>query len=154
MKANDLCKNYPMQEHVEHGRFFSINPAPEKDTRPASGCIYYYYYPSSSSEFHSIDCDEYWVFNAGASLDLWLISREGALTVKRLGLNPGEDPAFCVKAGTVFAGRHPFKSEDGTFMTMITVPRYTDDGFKHYKKEDVLELCPAAVDFWKEIEEA
>ena len=39
--------------------------------------------------------------------------------------------------------------ENGAFITCITVPRFTYEGFELIEKEKMLELYPKSRDFWK-----
>lgn len=149
MKADELIKYFPMEKHVENGLFLVNNPPCDSHERQPSGCMYFYYYPNSDSKFHRLDCNEYWIYSAGAVLEMWLISPNGKLEVKKLGAEAGAQPTILVEAGTIFAGRHKKMVDDGTFLTNITVPRYSDDGFEIISKEDVIKLCPEAEAFWE-----
>lgn len=41
--------------------------------------------------------------------------------------------------------KHP---ENGTFVTCITVPRFTYDGFEIIEREKMLEMYPESAEFW------
>ena len=155
MNAKDLASRYSMDAHVENGLFIENHyekseenlPAYNPD-RAASGSIYYYVAPGELTEFHRIDCDEYWVYNEGSDIDLWVISTDGSLWVKRLGIGPGAEPCIRIAAGEIFASKLPGDAADGTFLTCITVPRFTYEGFEMIDKDSVLQIQPMCREFW------
>ncbi len=121
----------------------------EGEERAASGIAYYYFKPHTPTLFHIIDCDEYWVYQAGSDLEVWDISPEGELKVKKLGLSEDAEPSLFFKQGSAFASRPASMSDEGTFTSVITVPRYSEDGIRTLTEEEVLELCPDAKAFFK-----
>ena len=104
--AQDLAQRYEMEQHEEGGAFVDLKGSRTFGKRDASGAIYYYLPVGQVSDFHVIDCEEYWAFAAGATLELWCVSPKGELSVRLLGVEDGADPLVCVPAGTVFAARH------------------------------------------------
>lgn len=80
--AKELVKKYEMQKHEENGMFIECNDDINEDKRHPSGFIYYYVSPGEKTEFHKIDCDEYWSYNAGSTIELWVINLEGKLNIK------------------------------------------------------------------------
>lgn len=148
MTAEELCLKYSMSEHIENGFFFENHYISEYPGRPASGSIYYYVAPDEKTMFHSIDCDEYWIYNLGSSLDVWLIDKDGSCKVHTLGVSDGCDPVLYIKSGTIFASRHSFSCSEGTFVTCITVPRFEYSGFKLYENKYILDKFPQVRDFF------
>lgn len=148
MRADELIARFSMEAHPEHGLFIERHYEASGDSRPASGCIYYYVAPGERTEFHRIDCDEYWCFNAGSALELWIIDLEGDLHVKRCGLGPGAEPAVRFAAGEIFASRLPENAADGSFITCITVPRFTYDGFEMIDRASITAQYPETAGFW------
>lgn len=151
MKAKDLIEKYNMHDHEENGIFLERHYEFLGPGRAPSGSTYYYLDYDVYSGFHRIDCDEYWVYNAGTSLEVWIIDEAGELSIKRLGLGEGEEPVIYFPKGVVFGARHMGKpeEEDGTFFTCITVPRFSYEGFELWDKEKVISLCPQAEAFWE-----
>ena len=50
--------------------------------------------------------------------------------------------------GEIFASRLSKESVDGSFITCITVPRFTYEGFELIGKERMIEMHPEAATFW------
>ena len=149
MKANELIKKYSMNPHIENGAFIEKHYKSDKDGRPDSGSIYYYVAPGEITEFHSIDCDEYWSHNAGSDIEIWSFSPDGKLKKHILGTSENAEPLVFFKRGEIFASRLSGDSPDGSFITCITVPRFTYEGFELIEKERMIELYPESSEFWK-----
>lgn len=148
MKAKELIKRYSMDRHAENGMFIERHFENNGAGRASSGSIYYYVAPAEHTEFHRIDCDEYWCFNAGSSLELWIIGIDGKLRICRCGISEGDEPSIRLAAGEIFASRLPADASDGCFITCITVPRFSYDGFELISKDYILEMTPEAAGFW------
>lgn len=150
MSAEQLIKRYCMESHVENGLFIEQHYKSEGNMRPASGSIYYFVKPGEKTQFHKIDCDEYWSFNCGATLELWVIGLDGKLKIKRCGIEEGAEPTVRFAAGEIFASRLRAEAPDGAFVTCITVPRFTYDGFQMYDKEEITQNYPSTLGFWED----
>ena len=149
MKASDLIQKFAMEEHPENGAYVECHYISEIEGRADSGSIYYYVAPGEKTEFHRIDCDEYWCYNAGATIELWVIDNNGMLQKKLLGITDGAEPMVFFRRGEIFASRLSKDSDDGTFVTCVTVPRFTYDGFELFEKEKMVEMYPEAAGFWE-----
>jgi len=150
MKADELIKKYNFMPHPEDGLFTIEHYHYDKPGRAPSGSIYYYVFPNINTRFHVIDCDEYWVYIEGSTMELWVIDPKGQLSVKQLGVEGEAKPMYFIPQGSIFAARHEKRTDDGTFMAAITVPRYNEENsLKLLTKEEVLSLCPQAAPFWK-----
>ncbi len=149
MTAEELMSRFSMEKHIENGAFAERHYVHEGEGRPASGSIYYYVAPGEATQFHRIDCDEYWSFNHGAPLEVWQFSPGGALTVTMLGTEPGCEPLVYIKSGVIFAARHRAGGSEGTFLTCITVPRFTYDGFELIGEDRMREAFPASAAFFE-----
>lgn len=149
MRAEELVKQYRMFPHEECGYFLERHYEDKHSDRPASGAIYYYLGPEEKSNFHVIDCDEYWVHNAGTPLEIWLIAVDGVLTKKLLGVGLGLEPMVHIPAGTIFGAKHLAGAEDGAFVTCITVPRFKYEGWRLVPQEEVLAKCQDAKGFFE-----
>lgn len=55
-----------------------------------SGSIYYFVAPGEITEFHRIDCDEYWCYNAGSPLEVWSV-KDGVLKKMVCGITENGD---------------------------------------------------------------
>ena len=149
MKASELIKKYLMDRHPENGAFIEKHYVSDQPGRADSGSILYYVAPGEKTEFHRIDCDEYWCHNAGADLEIWSFTPEGTLRKQILGTSGHAEPFVFFRRGEIFASRLPESSPDGALVTCITVPRFTYEGFEILKKEEMLALYPESSSFWK-----
>ena len=150
MRADQLIKNYVMEEHVEHGIFVERHYTASGEVRPASGNIYYYVAPGERTQFHRIDCDEYWCHNAGSKLELWVIHHDGLLEKLYCGNDSNAEPCIRFAKGDIFAARLENDADDGAFITCITVPRFSYDGFEMFDKSEMIRNYPETKMFWAE----
>lgn len=149
MRADALVKLYRMLPHEENGFYLERHYEAVGQERPTSGSIYYYLGPEEKSEFHVIDCDEYWVHCAGSPVQIWQITPDGDLIKSMLGVGLGLEPLVHIPAGNVFGAKHLAEAEDGTFVSCITVPRFCYEGWRLVPKTEVLELNSEVEEFWK-----
>ena len=146
--AESLLRRFALSDHVENGAFVDCHYESTEEGRPASGSIYYYVSPDELTKFHEIDCDEYWCYIKGSPLELWQIDTDGKITVTKLGIEEGCQPLVYFKSGVKFASRHFRKETEGTFLSCITVPRFTYDGFTLCEDEDILRDYPETKAFF------
>lgn len=149
MRADELIKRYPVDPHAENGVFIERHYESDKPGRADSGSIYYYVAPGEITKFHRIDCDEYWCFNAGSDIEVWSFTEEGVLKKHTLGISEHAEPVVFFRRGEIFASRLSKNSDDGSFITCITVPRFTYEGFEIFEKERMIKLYPESSDFWE-----
>ena len=116
MKASELIKQYSMEEHPENGAFVECHYISDKPGRAESGSMYYYVAPGETTEFHRIDCDEYWCYNAGSTIEIWSFDTRGILHKYLLGTTEGAQPLVYFSRGEIFASRLSKDSDDGTFL--------------------------------------
>ena len=69
------------------------------------------------------------------------------MTMRKLGVEAGAEPLIYVPKGTIFASKHAGPTTEGTFITCITVPRFTYDGFTLISDEDMLAKYPQVATF-------
>ena len=148
MNAYELAKRYGMKIHEEKGLFIERHYDNKDSDRAASGSIYYYVDKDEKTDFHRIDCDEYWCYNAGSTLELWIIEADGNLTIRKCGITEDAEPTIYIPSGAIFASRHSSNSNDGTFLTAITVPRFNYDGFELFNKDEIIKKYPFISSFW------
>ena len=152
MTAEKLKERFCLTAHPENGSYAECHYPCSSDSRAMSGSIYYYVAPGELTKFHVIDCDEYWCYTAGSALDVWLIDEAGTVSVKKLGTEPGCEPLIYVKKGVIFASKHVGKVNDGTFLSCITVPRFSPEGFKMLSDEYIAANYPETKDFFSEVQ--
>lgn len=139
-----------MVAHPENGAFTELDCGESGEGRLPSGAIYYYVAPGEHTGFHRIDCGEYWCWHAGAPLEVWMIDRDGHICIRRLGTEDGCDPIVYFPAGVIFAARAEAQAQDGTFISCITVPHFTYDGFELFEDKDILGKYPDVAPFFNE----
>lgn len=147
--AKSLMRRFSMNPHPENGSFVEEHYEYNGEGRADSGSIYYYVAPGERTDFHRIDCDEYWCCCCGAALDVWTIEPGGKLTVHNLGIDERCEPLLYLKKGTIFASRHAGMPEDGTFLICITVPRFTYAGFELFTQEEIISMLPETKAFFE-----
>ncbi|MDO4183547.1 MAG: cupin domain-containing protein, partial [Coriobacteriia bacterium] len=149
MEASELAKRYDMQPHEEGGTWCALGQLGEPGQRAESGAIYYCLQADEVSQFHQIDCNEYWAWHAGTALEMWFVYSDGSLDVKLLGTSEDAEPLVAVPKGTVFGARHlpGDQSGEATFLSCITAPGFEYSGWRLVDKEEVTHLCPAAAAF-------
>lgn len=148
MTAEELKKRFSMGAHEENGSFAECHYESREPGRPASGSIYYYVAPGEVTAFHVIDCDEYWCYTAGDTLEIWQFDEDGTLTKHLLGIEGEAVPLVYLRKGTYFASRHREPGEEGTFLTCITVPRFTYEGFRMLSEAEMREKFPLSEGFY------
>ena len=151
MRAKELIEKYAMEEHVENGKFIERHYEHTDSSRAASGTIYYYVSPGEKTEFHRIDCDEYWVYNAGETIELWVINNDKKLELRFCGITDNAEPCVRFAAGEIFASKLPAGAKDGCFVSCITVPRFSYEGFELIAKEEMLQEYPEMAGFWERV---
>ena len=149
MRADELAKRYGMEAHVEGGSFLELDePVPAELGRAASGVIYYHLGPDEYSDFHVLDSDEYWLWHAGAPLEIWMIQPDGNLHIEKLGTGEGCNPCLLLKAGVIFGARHLPGAQDGCFVSCVTVPRFSYEFYRILPREEIARDYPAAMPFF------
>ena len=148
MRADQLIHRYSMEKHIENGMFIEKHYEHKGEGRPASGSMYYYVVPGEITEFHVIDCDEYWISNAGATLEIWCIEPDGTLQKYYCGTDEGAEPVVYFPKGVIFGSRLSKDAQDSAFVTCITVPRFTYEGSRIFSKEEMIEKYPETKSFW------
>ena len=150
ISADELSIKYGMTAHEENGLYRLMRYAHTAEERAPSGSILYYLGADEHSIFHSIDCDEYWAYNEGETLELWIIYPDKSFSVVYLGTCGDAVPLAFVPKGSIFACRHAKDGEDGTLISAITVPGYIEAHSNTlYTKEDMIRRFPFIEDFWK-----
>lgn len=153
MTAKELIRRYQTGRHEENGLFVERHYPSDKPGRADSGSIYYYVAPGETTEFHRIDCDEYWCHTAGEDIGIWSFRPDGTLRKLLLGSSEKAEPMAFFQKGEIFASRLPAESPDGAFIVCITVPRFSYEGFEPISKARMLSLFPESAGFWESPED-
>ena len=148
MNAQELSRRYGMKPHEENGQYIERHYEYTGEGRAPSGQIYYYVAAGERTAFHVIDCDEYFCWHAGDPLELWLVDEQGKLTIRMLGVENGCEPVWRMRKGIIFGGIN--RGAEGSFVSCITVPRFTYKGFRLVGQEEITALCPETAAFFEE----
>lgn len=149
MRADDMAVHFQMEPHMEGGTFIELNdPVPEGEGRAPSGVIYYHLGSGEFSDFHVLDSDEFWLWHAGSTLELWVAGENGGMEIRRLGAEADAEPCVLIRGGTVFGARHLPGAEDGTFVSCVTVPRFSYAHYRILDREEMLKKYPASAAFF------
>ena len=149
MDAGKLAERLGMSPQEEGGMVKENHYPFAGPGRAESGQSYYYFKPNTPTTFHTLDCDEYWVYHAGANLEAWLIDPDGNLDIRQFGALDGAELCIYLKKGTAFAAKPVDPSSSGTLISAITVPRFSQQGFHLLDREQVTAMCPAAKAFFE-----
>lgn len=133
-----------MKELPEGGHFVrAITSAEtEQDGKKRYTSIYFVLKDREESLFHKLKSDEIWYFQAGTSLVLYIIDKEGNLRQEKLGLDVerGERPQILIEKGNIFGA-----VMDGTGFSLIgcmVTPGYEDDDFELMEREELVAQYP------------
>lgn len=147
--AEELAKRYAMDPHVENGAYIEQHYEYKGDGRADSGMIYYYVAPMERTEFHVIDCDEYWCYVEGSPLELWMVDpASGNVNTVKFGVEEGCEPVVYFPKGRIFASKN-HNQEEGTFLSCITVPRFDPNGFRLCSLEEMVKDYPDTKEFYQ-----
>src|SRR3712207_4942962 len=103
-------KTLGLEAHVEGGYFREYLVGTQKidldkgQTRDIYTSIFFLIEKHNISHFHRLQVDEVWYYHAGNPLTIYMLSEDGELSKKRLGLDieNGEMPRILVPAGYWF----------------------------------------------------
>ena len=105
VSAAQLAENLGMVPQEEGGLVKEDHYPFDGPGRAGSGHAYYYFRPSVATQFHTLDCDEYWLYHAGDDLDVWLLDPTGKVEVRRFGASTGAVMCIDLKTGVAFAAK-------------------------------------------------
>lgn len=134
--------------HVEGGYFKesflsteSINQNSNED-RCLWSSIYFLLETGEVSNFHRLTSDEMWYYHAGSSLTIYMISPNGELITKNLGLNinKGESPQVLVPKNYIFGSA--MNNEGFSLVGCMVSPGFDFKDFKLFERNDLLEKYP------------
>lgn len=110
--------------------------------RPIYSSIYFLLRQGEVSHLHRIDADELWALHDGGPLSIVILSPQGELTVRRLGLDigAGQEPQILVPAGSWFGAlmREPGFSLVGC----VCVPSFSYGSFELMSREELRRVAP------------
>ncbi|CAM2889474.1 cupin domain-containing protein [Hathewaya histolytica] len=149
--ADYFIKNLNMISHPEGGYYkeslisdetLNLNRHDKKIERNLWTSIYFLLQNGEVSNFHRLQSDELWYYHSGSSLTIYMISPEGKLTKKFLGLNleKGETPQVLVPKGYIFGSA--MNNEDYALVGCMVSPGFHFDDFELIKRDELLNMYP------------
>ncbi len=158
-KAKYYIEELELLKHPEGGWFkevyrsdeiISANEIHERfaSERNISTSIYFLLEKNEFSAFHKIKSDELWHFHAGSSLNLFMISPGGQLTIKKLGLDieNDESPQIVVPYGYYFAAK---SNGEFTLSGCTVAPGFEFEDFDMPSRDNLTNLFPAHAELIK-----
>jgi predicted cupin superfamily sugar epimerase len=144
MNAQYFIEKLNMEPHIEGGYFKEsfVSEQTINEDKKLWTSIYFLLQTGDVSNLHVLKSDEMWYYHAGSSLTIYMISPNGELTSKNLGLNfeKGETPQFLVPKGYIFGSA---MNEDGfSLVGCMVSPGFTFEDFKLLNRAELLKLYP------------
>ncbi len=149
--ADYFIKSLNMIKHPEGGffkeSFVSDSTIPKNtlhinEDRLLWTSIYFLLRTGENSNFHRLKSDEMWYFHAGEALTIYMISPDGKLIEKQLGLNieKGENPQVLVPKGYIFGSS---MNNDGfSLVGCMVAPGFDFKDFELFEREKLLKKYP------------
>ena len=141
-----------LRPHVEGGYFnesFSSrdkviikNQYDTKEERFRWTSIYFLLEKNQVSNFHRLKSDEIWYYHAGNPLTIYIITPNGELVVKQLGLelDKGEEPQVLVPSGHIFGSAMNY--EGFSLVGCMVSPGFNFNDFEIFKRDELLRKYP------------
>lgn len=142
LRTGILKKIYNLRPHEEGGSFSEVYTSPEeKNGRSMAGSIYFLLDSGEVSKFHQIDCDEIWYFHEGCGMKITVLSPDGEKTHIYLGndVDKGQRAMAVIPKGAVF-GAVNLDDEGYTFVSCVTVPKFSYDGFRLVSADEIRQI--------------
>lgn len=146
--ADYFIQKLDMTPHIEGGYYkeclLSTDSIQGEDisSKTLWSSIYFLLRTGEVSHFHRLKSDEIWYFHSGMPLTIYMISPEGELICKQLGLNisKGESPQVLVPKGYIFGSA---LNEDGySLVGCMVAPSFSYEDFELFERTELLERYP------------
>lgn len=104
--------------------------------------IYFLLKTGEVSHFHRLKSDEVWYYHSGSSLTIYMISENGFLIVKELGLDleKGEEPQILVPKGYIFGSA--MNKEGFSLVGCMVAPAFEFEDFELFSQKELLDKYP------------
>ena len=142
--AEYYIEKLEMLPHVEGGYFKEsfLSESLYNTDKKLWSSIYFLLRTGEVSHFHRLKSDELWYYHAGESLTIYMITPEGNLITKQLGLNieNGESPQVLVPKGCIFGSA---MNNDGfSLVGCMVSPAFEYKDFELFNRDELLSLYP------------
>lgn len=151
--AQYYIEKLDMIPHVEGGYFKDsiISKDFFREDKKLFSSIYFLLKTGEVSHFHRLTSDEMWYYHDGQALTIYMITPEGELITKQLGLDVerGEVPQVLVPKGYIFGSS---MNNDGfALVGCMVAPAFTFDDFELFERAELLNMYPNLEDIIKKL---
>lgn len=144
MDAQYFIEKLNMEPHVEGGYFKEsfVSQDTMNEDRKLWTSIYFLLQTGEISNFHVLTADELWYFHAGSPLTIYMITPDGELVTKNLGLDieNGENLQLLVPKGYKFGAA--MNNQGFALVGCMVSPGFTYEDFKLLNRKELLKLYP------------
>lgn len=151
--AQYYIEKLDMAQHVEGGYFKESVVSNDlfREDKKLFSSIYFLLETGEVSNFHRLTSDEMWYYHDGQALTIYMITPDGELITKQLGLDieKGEVPQVLVPKGYIFGSS---MNNDGfALVGCMVAPAFTFDDFKLFERDELLNMYPHLEDVIKKL---
>ena len=151
--AQYYIEKLDMIPHVEGGYFKDsiISKDFFREDKKLFSSIYFLLKTGEVSHFHRLTSDEMWYYHDGQALTIYMITPDGELITKQLGLDVerGEVPQVLVPKGYIFGSS---MNNDGfALVGCMVAPAFTFDDFELFERAELLNMYPNLEDIIKKL---
>lgn len=151
--AQYYIEKLDMTSHVEGGYFKESVLSKDffREDKKLFSSIYFLLETGEVSHFHRLTSDEMWYYHDGQALTIYMITSDGELITKQLGLDieKGEVPQVLVPKGYIFGSS---MNNDGfALVGCMVAPAFTFDDFELFKRDELLNMYPHLEDIIKKL---
>ena len=137
-ESKKLIEKYKLLPFSEGGYFAEIYTSSssliQNNNRPLAGSIYFVLDQKDITRFHRLDCEEIWYFHQGVGINIYFVEENNTISLKQLGIGKGQEPMIVIPKNTIF-GAENIDSNGYTFISCITVPKFSPKGFEPITKK-------------------
>lgn len=144
--AEYYIEKLKMEPHVEGGYFNECLQGEEipegTENRSLWSSIYFLLEEGNVSHLHSLKSDEVWYYHAGNPLTIYMISPQGELTERMLGLDveKGQQPQVLVPRGSIFGAA--MEHSGFSLVGCMVAPAFCYEEFDLKTRAELLERYP------------
>ena len=146
-RIQEIKNHYKLEQHPEGGWFNEcFTSSEDKNNRALAGSIYFLLEKDEISHFHKIDCEEIWFYHEGCGMKITVIkdvAKEEFILGKEI--TKGQSVMVAIHKDAIFAAEN-LDPGSYTFVSCVTAPKFSYEGFKLIGKSEIRSLYPAASD--------
>ena len=137
-ESKKLIEKYKLLPFSEGGYFAEIYTSSssliQNNDRPLAGSIYFLLDQKDITRFHRLDCDEIWYYHQGVGINIYFVEENNTISLRQLGIGEGQNPIVVVPKNTIY-GAENIDTNGYTFISCITVPKFSPKGFEPITKK-------------------